>query len=55
MRKLAGEMGRDPKQWFGHVEVAAGRIVGRETIKYVDDVYKYFLVYRLIVELLPKV
>jgi membrane-bound lytic murein transglycosylase MltF len=54
MRKLAGEMGRDPNQWFGHVEVAAGRIVGRETVKYVGDVYKYYLAYRLIAELPTK-
>jgi membrane-bound lytic murein transglycosylase MltF len=53
MRDLAAEMGRDPNQWFGHVEVAAGRIVGRETVKYVDDVYKYYLAYRLIADLKP--
>jgi hypothetical protein len=33
MRDLAKEMGRDPNRWFGHVEVAAGRIVGRETVR----------------------
>jgi membrane-bound lytic murein transglycosylase MltF len=51
MRDLAKEMGRDPNRWFGHVEVAAGRIVGRETVKYVADIYKYYIAYRLIAEL----
>jgi len=51
MRELAKTMGRDPNQWFGHVEVAAGRIVGRETVKYVADIYKYYIAYRLIAEL----
>lgn len=48
MRTLAEEMGRDPNRWFGHVKVAAGRIVGRQTVKYVDDVYKYYVAYQLI-------
>jgi membrane-bound lytic murein transglycosylase MltF len=51
MRELAKELGRDPNRWFGHVEVAAGKIVGRETVKYVDDIYKYFIAYRLIADL----
>lgn len=51
MRELAKRLGRDPNQWFGHVEVAAGRIVGRETVKYVGDVYKYYIAYRLIADL----
>jgi membrane-bound lytic murein transglycosylase MltF len=51
MRELAKELGRDPNRWFGHVEVAAGRIVGRETVKYVDDIYKYYIAYRLIADL----
>ena len=51
MRALAKEMGRDPNRWFGHVEHAAGRMVGRETVKYVGDVYKYYVAYRLIHQL----
>ncbi len=46
MRELAGEMGLDPKRWFGQVEVAAGRIVGRETVDYVANIHKYYLAYR---------
>lgn len=51
MRNMAERMGRDPNQWFGHVEIAAGRIVGRETVKYVADIYKYYIAYRLIAQL----
>jgi len=47
MRALAERMGLDPNRWFGHVEVAAGRVVGRETVKYVADVQKYLIAYRL--------
>jgi membrane-bound lytic murein transglycosylase MltF len=48
MRTLAKKMGLDPNRWFGHVEVAAGRIVGRETVKYVADIKKYLIAYRLL-------
>jgi membrane-bound lytic murein transglycosylase MltF len=51
MRELAVKLGLDPNQWFGHVEVAAGRIVGRETVKYVANIYKYYIAYRLISDL----
>lgn len=47
MRKLTDEMGLDRNQWFGHVEIAAERIIGRETVKYVSNIYKYYTVYSL--------
>ncbi|MGB0721206.1 MAG: transglycosylase SLT domain-containing protein [Gammaproteobacteria bacterium] len=47
MRAMAAEMGLDPNRWFGHVEVAAARIVGRETVQYVRNIKKYHLAYRL--------
>ncbi len=50
MRRLAKKMGLDPNRWFGNVEVAAGRIVGRETVKYVADIKKYLVAYRLLRE-----
>jgi len=47
MRQLAAKMGLDPDKWFHHVELAAGRIVGRELVKYVADMYKYYVAYSL--------
>ncbi len=47
MRKLAGKMGLNPNRWFGHVELAAARLVGRETVEYVADIRKYLIAYRL--------
>jgi membrane-bound lytic murein transglycosylase MltF len=50
MRALAADMGLDPNRWFGHVEIAAGRIVGVETVKYVADLRKYVIAYHLMRE-----
>jgi membrane-bound lytic murein transglycosylase MltF len=46
-RKLAEEMGFDPNKWFGNVEVAAAKLVGRETTQYVANIYKYYIAYTL--------
>ncbi len=48
MRKLAGEMGLDPNVWFNNVEMAAGKIVGRETVQYVGNIFKYYVAYGLV-------
>lgn len=50
MREFAARMRLDPNRWFGHVEVAAGRLFGTETVKYVADVNKYLIAYRLLRE-----
>jgi membrane-bound lytic murein transglycosylase MltF len=49
-RKLAVKSGLDPNIWFQNVEVAASHIVGRETVDYVGNIYKYYVAYRLIVQ-----
>ena len=46
-RKLAAESGLDPNAWFHNVEHAAAEIVGRETVQYVSNIYKYYVAYRL--------
>ena len=46
-RRLAKEMGLDPNVWFRNVEHAAARIVGRETVQYVSNIYKYYIAYKL--------
>jgi hypothetical protein len=43
-------MGLDKNVWFQNVEVAAGRIIGTETVKYVANIYKYYSVYLLLEE-----
>ena len=41
-------MGLDPNVWFGNVENAATVIVGRETVQYVSNIYKYYIAYTLV-------
>ena len=50
MRKLAGEMGLDQNVWFNNVELAAAKKIGRETVQYVSNIYKYYIAYRLVEE-----
>lgn len=47
MRKRAAEMGLDPNRWFDNVELAALRLVGQETVRYVANIEKYYLAIRL--------
>lgn len=48
-RAKAKAMGLDPNIWFGNVENAAAEIVGRETVQYVSNIYKYYVAYSLLV------
>lgn len=47
MRELAKKMGLDPNIWRGNVEMAAARLVGRETVEYVANIQKYYVAYTL--------
>jgi membrane-bound lytic murein transglycosylase MltF len=49
-RKKAAALGFDPNQWFGNVEVAASRVISREPVIYVRNIYKYYVAYKLIEE-----
>lgn len=49
-RRLAKKSGNDPNVWFQNVEYAAARIIGRETVQYVANIYKYYLAYKLVQE-----
>jgi len=49
-RRAAVDMGLDENVWFGNVENGAARIVGRETVQYVSNIYKYFFAYRAYLE-----
>jgi membrane-bound lytic murein transglycosylase MltF len=50
LRKKAAKMGLDPNVWFHNVEVAAARVIGRETVQYVSNIYKYYIAYRMIID-----
>lgn len=50
MRRLAKDMGFDPNRWFANVEVAAGRVTGQETVRYVSNIFKYYVAYKLVME-----
>ena len=47
LRKEAESMGLDPNVWFNNVEVAAGKLVGTEPVRYVANIHKYYIAYRL--------
>jgi membrane-bound lytic murein transglycosylase MltF len=50
LRRLAEKRGLDPNVWFGNVEQIASERIGRETVTYVSNIYKYYLAYKLVVE-----
>lgn len=50
MRRLAKDMGFDPNRWFANVEVAAGRVTGQETVRYVSNIFKYYVAYKLVMD-----
>ena len=45
MRRLAQSRGYDENRWFGNVEYIAA-----ETVTYVNNIYKYYIAYRLLTE-----
>jgi membrane-bound lytic murein transglycosylase MltF len=47
LRKKAAEQGYDPDKWFDNVELIAAKEIGRETVQYVANIVKYYVVYRL--------
>ncbi|WP_203594785.1 transglycosylase SLT domain-containing protein [Wenzhouxiangella limi] len=47
-RRIAAERGLDPNRWFNNVEHIAAEKIGRETVQYVSNIYKYYTAYRLV-------
>jgi membrane-bound lytic murein transglycosylase MltF len=47
LRKEARAQGLDPNKWFNNVELIAAKRIGRETVTYVSNIYKYYLAYQL--------
>ena len=50
LRTLATKRGLDPNVWFDNVEVVAADKIGRETVTYVRNIYKYYIAYRLVLD-----
>jgi len=47
LRKEAEKRGLNPNVWFGNVEQIASERIGRETVTYVSNIYKYYIAYQL--------
>lgn len=50
LRQEAASHGYDPNKWFNNVEVIASKEIGRESVQYVSNIYKYYLVYKMVTE-----
>ena len=50
LRKEAEKKGLDPNKWFNNVEIVASQRIGRETVTYVANIYKYYIAYKLATE-----
>ena len=47
LRGVAEKEGLDANRWFNHTERIVARKVGREPIRYVRNIYRYYLAYRI--------
>ena len=50
LRHEAEKRGLDPNVWFGNVEQVVSERIGRETVTYVSNIYKYYVAYRMVME-----
>jgi membrane-bound lytic murein transglycosylase MltF len=48
LRAEAKKRGLDENVWFGNVERIASEKIGRETVTYVSNIFKYYVAYRLL-------
>ena len=48
LRREATENGYDRNIWFNNVEIIAARRIGRETVTYVSNIFKYYVGYQVI-------
>ena len=54
LRRETEKRGLDPNVWFGNVERVASERIGRETVTYVSNIYKYDITYRLLTDQLER-
>jgi membrane-bound lytic murein transglycosylase MltF len=50
LRQKAATEGLNPDEWFGNVEFVVAKEIGQETVRYVSNIYKYYVAYKLILE-----
>ncbi|MHA1942538.1 MAG: transglycosylase SLT domain-containing protein [Candidatus Hodarchaeales archaeon] len=50
IRRLARKMGMDPNRWFRNTEFAALKYIGQETVRYVSNINKYYLIFKFAIE-----
>ncbi|MEP6389533.1 MAG: transglycosylase SLT domain-containing protein [Halioglobus sp.] len=48
LRAKAEAQGYNPNMWFDNVELIAAKEIGRETVQYVANIFKYYLSYRMV-------
>ena len=45
-RNLAEKLGLNPDKWFRDVEIATLKLIGQETVQYVSNINKYYLLFK---------
>ena len=50
LRKETARRGLNPNVWFGNVERIVSEKIGRETVQYVSNIFKYYVAYRMVLE-----
>ena len=54
LRRQAKKQGLDPNKWFSNVEHVARRVIGQETVRYVANIYKYYIIYKQLTDKLDR-
>ena len=47
IRRATVASGLDPHLWFNNVETGAANVIGRETVQYVANIFKYYISFKL--------
>jgi membrane-bound lytic murein transglycosylase MltF len=50
LRRETAKRGLDPNKWFGNVERVVSERIGRETVTYVNNIFKYYVAYKMVIE-----
>ena len=50
LRRETEKRGLNPNVWFNNVERVVSERIGRETVTYVSNIYKYYVAYKLVID-----